>query len=221
MSKISLVSGMSLTAFLLASGAPSMAQDAAARLTANSGAQVNIRSGPGTNFSLLHYGYAGDSVRILETNRGQNGTWHRVQFTQSGARGWVRSDFLLQGSADVSTSCHAEITKVRDRFNNMPNAFLRSLSIERDSLAPGNRPMAIAFSIGGRGQDDILSSGRMLLSLSQGLIRECGNTSAVRFHSDSSGWHEVYGLVNGTVRGFTCRGDDGQRLRWGEFNCGI
>lgn len=74
-----------------------------AHLTAaSSSARINLRSGPGTQYSTRGYGLPGDFVYILEGDRQfgdyvpeNNGrVWYRVGFRSSGARGWIRSDFL-------------------------------------------------------------------------------------------------------------------------------
>mgnify|MGYP002777190477 FL=1 len=65
-------------------------------------AQINVRSGPGTEYSSPHYGVVGDRVIILRGNvdgfaiaRDRNGArWVKVEFSKSRARGWIRRDFL-------------------------------------------------------------------------------------------------------------------------------
>lgn len=64
--------------------------------------QINVRSGPGTEYSAPHYGLVGDRVTILRGNvdgfaiatdrRGNR--WVKVEFVRSKARGWVRRDFV-------------------------------------------------------------------------------------------------------------------------------
>ena len=66
----------------------------------------------------------------------------------------------------------------------------------------------------------MLSSPQFMLSLSQEVIDDCGATSSVRFGSDNSGWHDIYGLVDGDVTGFTCVDLYADRqLEWGEYFC--
>ncbi|MEB3281593.1 MAG: SH3 domain-containing protein [Lyngbya sp.] len=67
-----------------------------ARLTANDpGAQINVRTAPTTQANSPHYGVAGDWVEVLNSSDGGDGyIWYYVRFYQSGAEGWVRSDFL-------------------------------------------------------------------------------------------------------------------------------
>lgn len=66
-----------------------------ARLFANdSGSQINIRSGPSTNHSVAHYGYAGDYVDVIDERVVDGYKWYFVEFPASMARGWVRGDFI-------------------------------------------------------------------------------------------------------------------------------
>lgn len=68
-------------------------------------AQINVREGPGREYRSPHYGVVGDEVIILrgEGREGlalaedRNGMlWVKVEFPNSGARGWVRRDFLTR-----------------------------------------------------------------------------------------------------------------------------
>lgn len=67
-----------------------------------SDARITLRSGPGTNHRSLGYGLVGDSVYILWSQPpeldyatdSQGNTWYRVGFYTTGAKGWVREDFI-------------------------------------------------------------------------------------------------------------------------------
>jgi Bacterial SH3 domain len=59
------------------------------------GSAINIRAGVGTSSEILHLGYAGDRVEILNQVSGTDGyRWYNIRFPQSGATGWVRGDFI-------------------------------------------------------------------------------------------------------------------------------
>ena len=71
------------------------------------GARINVRSGPGTQYSSPHYGVAGDRVVVLRGNSvdgnvdgfaiasdRQGYQWVKVKFSKSGAQGWIRRDLL-------------------------------------------------------------------------------------------------------------------------------
>ena len=64
------------------------------------GSQINLRSEPTIYSGSLGYGLAGDRVDILECvqdtdTAGSDLNWCRVQFLESGAIGWIRSDFII------------------------------------------------------------------------------------------------------------------------------
>lgn len=64
------------------------------------GSQINLRSGPTINSHAHGYGLAGDQVNILECQQdadtpGSDLNWCQVQFRESGAIGWIRSDFII------------------------------------------------------------------------------------------------------------------------------
>lgn len=201
---------------------PLLAQEApqAATLTASPDSSVNLRSGPSTSFAVVHTGFAGDAVTILESHLGESSTWHRVQFEASGAVGWVRADLVLKGGIAVSDRCHSVLATARGELNAVPDGFLRGIYLGYDEQAPADRPVSILFFLGGQGQASVLSSPQFMLSLSQEVIEDCGATSSVRFGSDNSGWHDIYGLVDGEVTGFTCVELYADRdLEWGEYFC--
>lgn len=104
-----------LVATLMLSIAPAFAQSqipsskmsyCLARLTGETpGSQINLRSGPGTDYQQKGYGLVGDRVRILRSPGGnsqdlligedsQGFSWYAVGFPESGATGWVRKDFI-------------------------------------------------------------------------------------------------------------------------------
>lgn len=64
--------------------------------------RITLRSGPGSNYQSLGYGLVGDHVQILtriapeiDTRKDSQGNlWYRVGFPSSGAKGWIREDFL-------------------------------------------------------------------------------------------------------------------------------
>lgn len=59
------------------------------------GSRVNIRSAPSTSAKALHYGLVGDYVEVINSQLAGDGyTWYYVEFPASGARGWVRGDFI-------------------------------------------------------------------------------------------------------------------------------
>lgn len=68
--------------------------------TNSSGSRINVRSQPTVNSSSTQYGLSGDKVRVIECvedrdTRGSDLNWCKVQFVQSKAIGWIRSDFII------------------------------------------------------------------------------------------------------------------------------
>ncbi|MCT7950999.1 SH3 domain-containing protein [Ancylothrix sp. C2] len=66
-------------------------------------AQINVREGPGRQYRSPHYGVVGDEVIILQGGSREGFAieedrnsmlWVKVEFPNSGARGWVRRDFV-------------------------------------------------------------------------------------------------------------------------------
>ncbi|MEO1209259.1 MAG: SH3 domain-containing protein [Cyanobacteria bacterium J06638_20] len=70
-------------------------------LTANDpGAQINVRQSATIYSRAIAYGLPGDRIDILQCELdgdtpGSDLNWCRVQFVESGAIGWIRSDFII------------------------------------------------------------------------------------------------------------------------------
>jgi len=69
-------------------------------LKASSGSRINVRSQPTVNSSSPSYGLPGDKVKVIQCvkdqdTRGSDLNWCKVQFVQSKAIGWIRSDFII------------------------------------------------------------------------------------------------------------------------------
>lgn len=74
-----------------------------ASLTASPGSRINMRLQPTVYSSTPSYGVPGDQVRVIQCvqdqdSRGSDLNWCKVQFVNSKAIGWIRSDFILFGS---------------------------------------------------------------------------------------------------------------------------
>jgi len=74
-----------------------------AHLTASDrNARITLRSGPGTQTRNLGYGLVNDFVYLITDSPPEleyvvdraGYTWYRVEFSESRAKGWIRSDFL-------------------------------------------------------------------------------------------------------------------------------
>ena len=60
---------------------------------------LNIRSGAGTNYSVITKAYKGESVDILDTNNG----WYKVKLS-NGKIGWASSDHITRSSNSNNNS---------------------------------------------------------------------------------------------------------------------
>jgi uncharacterized protein YraI len=66
------------------------------------GSQVNMRSGPGTNFSAPSFVLVGQYVNMLNYRNGERvvdydragSAWYFVEYEPSRTRGWIREDLL-------------------------------------------------------------------------------------------------------------------------------
>jgi hypothetical protein len=71
-------------------------QSAAELIAIDPDARINLRAEPRIDSTMIGYGLVGDQVHILDyefTGYDDYG-WYYVQFDQSGARGWIRADFV-------------------------------------------------------------------------------------------------------------------------------
>jgi SH3-like domain-containing protein len=59
------------------------------------GSRVNVRVGPGSEFTADAYGLVGDYVQVIgQAFSSECETWIKVRFPNSGHEGWIRSDFI-------------------------------------------------------------------------------------------------------------------------------
>jgi hypothetical protein len=88
------------TIAFLSAISPVLAQSISTLRASNPNARINVRSQPTINSSSPHYGIPGDKVKVIQCvedrdTRGSNLNWCKVQFINSRAIGWVRSDFII------------------------------------------------------------------------------------------------------------------------------
>ncbi len=57
------------------------------------GDKINVRSGPGTDREILHYGLSGDLVTVGRSQYDGYYVWYEVKFP-NGSAGWVRQDLI-------------------------------------------------------------------------------------------------------------------------------
>jgi hypothetical protein len=62
--------------------------------------RINLRSESSLNSELKGYGLVGDEVRLLDASlSGDRYVWYFVEFKVSGAKGWIRGDFIKRPDA--------------------------------------------------------------------------------------------------------------------------
>lgn len=87
-----LLSAITASVAALSVALPSFARPAT--LMADDGSRINVRSAPTIASAQAHYGLVGDRVEVTRSMRGSDrAMWDYVQFS-SGAKGWVRGDFV-------------------------------------------------------------------------------------------------------------------------------
>lgn len=77
---------------------------------------LNVRSGPGTNYSAVTQISNGQMVTVLETTTGSGMTWYYIRFALNGAtyNGYVAAEYITLLSADVRTgTVNADILNMR------------------------------------------------------------------------------------------------------------
>ena len=79
---------------------PTLARGISTLTARNPNSRINVRSQPTINSSSPSYGLPGDKVKVIQCvkdqdTRGSDLNWCKVQFVQSKAIGWIRSDFII------------------------------------------------------------------------------------------------------------------------------
>lgn len=108
-----LLSAVAASLTTLTVALPSFARPAT--LMAEAGSRINVRSAPTIASSRAHYGLAGDRVEVMRSMLGSDRyKWNYVKFS-SGAKGWVRGDFVkyTEGMAEYGVLAG----KAGDRIN--------------------------------------------------------------------------------------------------------
>ncbi|MEC5424100.1 N-acetylmuramoyl-L-alanine amidase [Virgibacillus sp. C22-A2] len=113
---------------------------------------VNIRSGPGTNHSIVNFASTGDTYSLVETR----GDWHNIVLS-NGANAWIAAAFTNVGTNSETTTSERsndssnEAVKQEDTTNS-----LAGYTIVIDPGHGGNDPGAIG--LGGVYEKDFVTS---------------------------------------------------------------
>jgi hypothetical protein len=90
-------------------------------------AQINVRVAADPNSTAQHYGLVDDEVYILGQKTGTDGkTWDEIEFVSSGAKGWIRSDFVTSSTGGDRRDGRIEPMKIAEptapeRTESVPN----------------------------------------------------------------------------------------------------
>ncbi|UIE40644.1 SH3 domain-containing protein [Leptodesmis sichuanensis A121] len=82
------------------STSPVVARGISTLKASSSNTRINVRSQPTIKSDSPHYGIPGDKVKVIQCvqdqdTAGSDLNWCRVEFVNSKATGWVRSDFII------------------------------------------------------------------------------------------------------------------------------
>lgn len=108
-------------------------------VTVNS-AGVRVRSGPGTNHSIIGFATTGDTYSQLETKN----DWYKVML-HDGSTGWIAS-WLTDSSTGETTSTSSKDTRAKMQLSSDGTGSLVGYNIVLDPGHGGNDPGAIGFN---------------------------------------------------------------------------
>lgn len=128
---------------------PALAEDGILRAN-DPQSRINLRASPDPNSRQLGYGLVGDRVEILEqVPGGDDYTWYRVRFYDSGAEGWIRNDFVqVEGGSGSAASSEVRYQSGYDQ--GYENGYRDGQNAQR--YGSGNHPDA--FLQAGSGNPD-------------------------------------------------------------------
>jgi hypothetical protein len=80
---------------------------------------------------------------------------------------------------------------------------------------PVDRPRGVSFTLK---TDKFMANTQLQTEISRNITNKCSNISLVRFGENQTDWVNIYGLVNGRIKKFTCK-EAGESIKWGEQVC--
>jgi hypothetical protein len=98
----------------------------------------------------------------------------------------------------------------------------RNSSYKISEGRPDNRPVDIMYVIDGKGIHTVMSSSKMLATLSENVIRNCSDVSTVTFGKDGTDYLVTFGVFqDASIRKFACgsRMGDGSVVSYGKVSC--
>lgn len=144
----------------------------------NVSSRLNIRSGAGTNYSLVGKANNGDVVKLLEQSNG----WYKIKLS-NGVTGWASSQYISKTSEDVGTNNSNSNNSNSSNTNNSDKKPSSEESIEGKN---GKVTSTVSLNV------------RSGPGTSYSIIGKLNGGDIVELKAKSSGWYKVK-LSNGTT----------------------
>lgn len=194
---------------------------------------VNLRSGPGTEFSIQLSSPLGTRLIVLGSQRqplGNRDLWYQVRSPKNEQeKVWIRSDFLsftAPFQAQPQQSCEGAIAQTKERLGAVPkNQLLKQTTGNHGYLdGPPQRPKSFALILQGSGAANVLASPVFMNQLASNLMENCLTLGLVSYSiGETDSGYLNYGLMPGRlVRPFQCKtGPDFDHgpSNWGQQIC--
>jgi serine/threonine protein kinase, bacterial len=160
--------------------------------------EKNIRSGPGTKYSIEGSAYTGDRLKVLASSRDDGGyIWHKVYYPKSGVEGWVATQLMR---VDAGTAAAAEMNKLVSASvvgnSNLAGRAIKPVVISPASEAAGKAAEAAKLA-GGDASGDVATNATVTGSMGMKNLRSgAGTDYAVAFNLHTGDRVRVMGQAN-------------------------
>ncbi|MDB0440529.1 ligand-binding protein SH3 [Clostridioides difficile] len=143
----------------------------------NVSSRLNIRSGAGTNYSLVGKANNGEVVKLLEQSNG----WYKIKLS-NGVTGWASSQYISKTSEDVGTN-DSNSSNTNNNNNNTDKNQSSEVSLEGKN---GKVTSTVSLNV------------RSGPGTSYSVIGKLNGGDVVELKAKSNGWYKVK-LSNGTT----------------------
>jgi hypothetical protein len=124
-------------------------------------------------------------------------------------------------------SCNSALSASAQKLDNFKNvSFIRrenkNSSYTVSEGRPDNRPIDVLYILDGKGLNSVMSSSKMLATLSENVIRNCSNVSTVTFGKDGTDLLITFGVFqDASIQKFICgkRMGDSSAIVYGQVAC--
>jgi hypothetical protein len=122
-----------------------------------------------------------------------------------------------QPTLAIKSQCLRAVNNAKKQLGGAPQIQRTSNFLLEPSYGkpPADRPRGISFTMK---TDKFMANTQLQTNISRNLTSKCSNVSLVRFGLDQTDWVNIYGLVNGRIKRFTCK-EAGESIKWGEQVC--